>query len=66
MTTFTFKFSREVISREYYETSVEAKTLEEAEDLADDLASEFNTSCPDDIEGGKAECGGWQVEGLAQ
>lgn len=61
--TFTFRFSREVTETEYVMREIEAPNIITAQGLANAMASEFNSSCPDDIEeSGGADFGDWQAD----
>lgn len=57
MPNFKFSFERDYTIREGFDRVIEAETLEEAQAIADRLASEFNMDCPDDCsesDGGEA------------
>ena len=62
MATFKFTFERTVTTTDTCEREIEADSLEAAQEIADAMASEFNQSCPDDVEAGDYfECDAWEA-----
>ena len=49
MPRYSFMFRREVITHDFVERTIEAATLEAAQELADGMAGEFDRICPDDV-----------------
>lgn len=65
MPMFKVEMIREIVTKEIYRTEIEANSIEEAETKADDLASEMNSHCPDDIEdAGYLECRSWDARSV--
>ena len=66
MPMFTARFERQVVARDVYEEEIEAASQEEADARAEELAREFDQSCPDGAhqEGGE-NCRSWSVDGVS-
>jgi hypothetical protein len=56
---FVVYFDRDVIAVDTFKRIIYARSGGEAEALAEQAASEFNSECPDDVLSGTGECGYW-------
>lgn len=56
---FIAYFDRDVIAVDTFSRVIYARSFQEAEQLAEQAAEEFNSDCPDDVETGTGECRHW-------
>ena len=65
MPKFRIEFMRKVTVYDLVERVIEAESAESASDMAEEMAGDFNSDCPDDVKTGDYfECESWGVENV--
>jgi len=66
MPRYKIQFARDVTGRDYVERVIEARDADHARELADQMASEFNSNCPDDTTTYAGDCEDWEATDLGE